>query len=110
MREGNKMSHVTGMDDDLMNGKYGIDNPCQKLDNPFIEAPENKSFGKKALDGVKYAAKNFWKALPVGSLVNHENKNLKNMKDGKYSFIHTLFQCIKSCLQHGFNILRIMDT
>jgi len=41
-----------------------------------------KGLGRKALDGAKYVGKNFWKVLPVGSLIN--NRNVSKKKGEKF--------------------------
>ena len=49
--------------------------------------------GRKVLDGAKYVGKNFWKVLPVGSIVNYDNKDKKGLikpSFGKYCF-HLLY-------------------
>jgi len=37
---------------------------------PVRKGTLERSLGRKALDGAKYVGKNFWKVLPVGSLIN----------------------------------------
>ncbi len=43
------------------------------------ETTDERTLGRKALDGAKYVGKNFWKVLPVGSLINFAS-DLSNKK------------------------------
>lgn len=38
----------------------------------------------KVWSEIKYVGKNFWKVLPVGSEINHENNVEKLREEGKY--------------------------
>jgi hypothetical protein len=42
---------------------------------PAKKGSIDKSIGRKVLDGAKYIGKNFWKVLPIGSSLNHINKD-----------------------------------
>jgi len=59
----------------------------------------------KALDAVKYIGKNFWKVLPVGSKLNHINKDKENV--GKFiyeakSFFHDIYALAGICAVGGY--------
>jgi hypothetical protein len=60
---------------------------------PAKKGSIKRSLGKKALDGLNYVGKNFWKILPVGSGVNYHNK-LKNgliKEDRDKETLHSLY-------------------
>lgn len=60
---------------------------------PAKKGSLDKSIGRKALDGAKYVGKNFWKVLPVGSLINYTVRlNKKLTKETPLgSAFHTLY-------------------
>ena len=55
---------------------------------------DKKTLGQNVLDGSKYIGKNFWKVLPVGSKLNHINKDKHKVGTFMYevkSFFHDIY-------------------